>query len=64
MNTLLATLYRDLTCAAASAAITLFLAESFVRSTAVPPGTHVGAACSARCSPRTPGLASPSRPFW
>ena len=41
MNTLLATLYRDLTCAVASVAITLFLAGSFVQSTSVPPGTHV-----------------------
>ena len=40
MNALFATLYRDLTCAAASVVITLILAGSFVQSTSVPPGTH------------------------
>ena len=39
MNTL-ATLYRDLTCAAAAAAISVVVSLSFVTSTAVPPGAH------------------------
>ena len=36
----LATLYRDLTCAAAAAVISVLVSLSFVTSTAVPPGTH------------------------
>ena len=39
MNTL-ATLYRDLTCAAAAAVISVVASLSFVTSTAVPPGAH------------------------
>lgn len=35
MNTLVNTLYRDLTCAAAAAVISLVVALSFVQSTAV-----------------------------
>jgi hypothetical protein len=38
VNTLFVRLYRDLSCAAASVAITLILAGAFVQSTAVPPG--------------------------
>ena len=43
MNTL-ATLYRDLTCAAAAAAISVVASLSFVTSTAVPPGAHAPSA--------------------
>ena len=39
MNTF-ATLYRDLTCAAAAAVISVVASLSFVTSTAVPPGAH------------------------
>ncbi len=40
MNSLVDSLYRALTCAAASAAITLVIAGSFVQSTSLPPGAH------------------------
>ncbi len=40
MNTF-ATLYRDLTCAAAAAIISVVASLSFITSTAVPPGAHV-----------------------
>jgi len=36
--------YRELTCGAASALITLMLSVTFVQSTALPPGTRAGAA--------------------
>ena len=36
----LATFYRDLTCAAAAAAITVVASLSFITSTAVPPGAR------------------------
>ena len=42
MNTF-ATLYRDLTCAAAAAVISVVASLSFVTSTAVPPGAHAAA---------------------
>lgn len=42
MNSFASTLYRDLTCAAAAALITLVFSLSFVQSTSVPPGTHAG----------------------
>jgi len=38
MNAFVSALYRDLTCAAAAAAITLVMAVTFVHSTSVPPG--------------------------
>jgi len=38
MNTFVAMAYRDLTCAAAAALITLILSVTFVQSTALPPG--------------------------
>jgi len=44
MKTFVAVLYRDLTCAAASAIITLIFAMSVVESTSVPPGTHAATA--------------------
>jgi hypothetical protein len=40
MNAILATAYRDLTCAAAAAVITLVLALSFLQATSIPPGMH------------------------
>ena len=43
MNSFASNLYRDLTCAAAAALITLVFCLSFVQSTSVPPGTHSGA---------------------
>jgi hypothetical protein len=39
MSTFISAAYRDLTCAAAAAVITLIFAASFVQSTSVPPGT-------------------------
>ena len=38
MNTTITTLYRDVTCGAAAALITLILGVAFVQSTSVPPG--------------------------
>ncbi len=43
MNSFASNLYRDLTCAAAAALITLVFSLSFVQSTSVPPGMHAGA---------------------
>jgi hypothetical protein len=43
MNTL-ATLYRDLTCAAAAAVISVVASLSFITSTAVPPGAQAHSA--------------------
>ena len=40
MNAFFSNLYRNLTCAAAAAVISLILAASFVESTASPPGTY------------------------
>jgi hypothetical protein len=40
MNTFISSVYRDLTCAAAAALITLILSLTFVQSTSVPPGMH------------------------
>jgi hypothetical protein len=37
MNAILTAFYRDLTCAAAAAVITLVLGAAFVQSTSVPP---------------------------
>jgi hypothetical protein len=39
MNAILATVYRDVTCALAALAITVALTTAFVNYTAVPPGT-------------------------
>jgi hypothetical protein len=44
MNAFLSLLYRDLTCAAAAAVISLIVAASFVQSTNVPPGTTAATA--------------------
>ena len=40
MNAFVSALYRDLTCAAAAAVITVVIGLSFVQSTAVAPGTQ------------------------
>ena len=40
MNTFNPMIYRDLTCGAASALITLLLSVTFIESTALPPGAH------------------------
>jgi hypothetical protein len=40
MNTLVSTVYRDLSCFAGAVLITFVVASSFVQSTAVPPGTR------------------------
>ena len=42
MNAYLSTLYRDLSCAAAAALISLIVGTSFVHSTAVAPGQNAG----------------------
>jgi hypothetical protein len=39
MNAIVATLYRDLTCAAAALLISIVVSASFVQSTATVPGT-------------------------
>ena len=44
MNTLAATFYRDVTCAAAAALITLVLTLSFVQSTSAAPFANAPAA--------------------
>ena len=44
MNSFASTLYRDVTCAAAAALITLVFSAAFVQSTSVAPGTHAGTA--------------------
>ena len=43
MNTFAPYLYRDLTCGAAAALITLILSLTFVQTTSLPPGTHQAA---------------------
>ena len=40
MNAIIATLLRDLTCAAAALLISVVVGASFVQSTATAPGTH------------------------
>jgi hypothetical protein len=43
MNAIVATLLRDLTCAAAAVLISFVVGTSFVQSTATAPGTHAAA---------------------
>jgi len=43
MNTIVTTLYRDVTCGAAASLITLILSVGFVQSTSVPPGARAAA---------------------
>ena len=43
MNAFVSTLYRDLTCAATAAVITLVVAVNLVQSTSVPPGARAAA---------------------
>ena len=52
MNSLVDNLYRDLTCAAASVAITLVIASSFVQSTSVPPGARAAGDLFVAMQPR------------
>lgn len=51
MNTFVATAYRDLTCGAAAALITLILGMSFVQSTALPPGSRLSIGSSVVAAP-------------
>ena len=44
MNAIVATLFRDLTCAAAALVISIVVGESFVQSTATAPGTSAAVA--------------------
>ncbi|HYP65850.1 MAG TPA: hypothetical protein VEQ14_05860 [Steroidobacteraceae bacterium] len=46
------TLYRDLTCGAGAAFITVMLSLTFVQSTAYPPGTHTRAALFMQVQPQ------------
>jgi hypothetical protein len=46
MNAFITALYRDVTCAAAAAVITLVIGMSFVQSTAVAPGTQASSAAT------------------
>jgi hypothetical protein len=48
MNEIIATLLRDLTCAAAAVLISIVVGTSFVQSTATAPGTHAAAAMAAQ----------------
>ena len=45
-------LYRDITCGAAAAFITVMLSLTFVQSTAYPPGTHTRAALFMQVQPQ------------
>ncbi|HEY1874977.1 MAG TPA: hypothetical protein VGG67_11285 [Steroidobacteraceae bacterium] len=45
-------LYRDLTCGAAAALITLMLSLTFVESTAYPPGARAGAVLFMQIQPQ------------
>ena len=45
-------LYRDLTCGAGAAFITLMLSLTFVQSTAYPPGSHTRAALFMQVQPQ------------
>ena len=40
MNAIVATMFRDLTCAAAAVLISIVVGTSFVQSTATAPGSH------------------------
>jgi hypothetical protein len=50
MNTFVSTVYRDLTCAAAAAVISLIVGLSFVQSTAVAPASSTTSAAVAQRS--------------
>ncbi len=52
MNSFATTLYRDLTCGAAAALITLVLGVTFVQSTSLPPGAHAGTAVFVAVQPQ------------
>jgi hypothetical protein len=51
MNTFVTTAYRDLTCGAAAALITLILGMSFVQSTALPPGARMTSGSTVAAAP-------------
>jgi len=51
MKTFVATAYRDLTCGAAAALITLILGMSFVHSTALPPGSRAATGSTVAVTP-------------
>ena len=52
MDTFTSVVYRQLTCGAAAALITLLLSLTFVQSTSLPPGAHAGAAVFVQVDPR------------
>ena len=52
MNTFASMLYRELTCGAAAALITLLLSLAFVHTTSFPPGTHVWPAVFMQVQPQ------------
>jgi hypothetical protein len=52
MDTFTALAYRQLTCGAAAALITLLLSLTFVESTSLPPGAHAGTAVFVQVHPR------------
>lgn len=47
MNAFVSALYRNLTCAAAAAAITLVMAVTFLQSTSMPPGMQASSSVAA-----------------
>jgi hypothetical protein len=51
MNTFVSTAYRDITCAAAAALITILFSVAFVQSTSVPPGMHATGSIFVQLSP-------------
>jgi hypothetical protein len=52
MNNILSTLYRDVTCGAAAALITLIAGLGFVQATALPPGMHADGIAFVAVQPR------------
>jgi hypothetical protein len=59
MNTTVTTLYRDVTCGAAAAVITLILSAAFVQSTSVPPGMHATATHFVAMQPKNAWFGQP-----
>jgi len=60
MNSFASAIYRDLTCGAAAALITVISGLAFVQSTSVPPGAHAGAPVVAAAAPRWFGQPEPA----
>ena len=52
MDTFTSMVYRQLSCGAAAALITLLLSVTFVQSTSLPPGAHTGTAVFVQVQPR------------